>query len=148
MRPGGLGGWFRSKSRFRRSSRDCAEQWRHHLMANLLIIDDEPELLREKVCQVFPSPEHRVESAYTGADGIECVLDASPDVVLLDMRLPDLTGLDVFAKIRKIDGRIPVVFVTSARSADTAIEAMRQGAYDYLLKPLDLQVLDRVVNEA
>src|SRR5262245_24276513 len=117
-------------------------------MADVLIIDDEPELLREKVCQVFPAPEHRVESAATGADGIDRVADASPDVVLLDLRLPDQTGLEVLTSLRKIDARIPVLLVTSARSADAAIEAMRLGAYDYLLKPLDLQVLDRVVHEA
>jgi two-component system nitrogen regulation response regulator GlnG len=117
-------------------------------MAHVLIIDDEPELLREKVCQVFPAPEHRVESACTGTDGIDRVSDTPPDVVLLDLRLPDQTGLDVLTSLRKIDARIPVLFVTSARSADAAIEAMRQGAYDYLLKPLDLQTLDRVVHEA
>src|SRR5262245_10349886 len=117
-------------------------------MADVLIIDDEPELLREMVCQVFPAPEHRVESAITGADGVDRVADSPPDVVLLDLRLPDQTGLDVLASIRRIDARIPVVFVTSARSANAAIEAMRQGAYDYLLKPLDLHLLDRVANEA
>ena len=117
-------------------------------MADVLIIDDEPELLREKVCQVFPAPEHRVQSASTGADGIDRVADASPDVVLLDLRLPDQTGLEVLTSLRQIDARIPVLLVTSARSADAAIEAMRLGAYDYLLKPLDLQVLDRVIHEA
>src|SRR5262245_57671604 len=117
-------------------------------MADVLIIDDEPELLREKVCQVFPAPEHRVESASTGADGIDRVADASPDVVLLDLRLPDQSGLEVLTRIRQIDARIPVLLVTSARSSDAAIEAMRQGAYDYLLKPLDLQTLDRVIREA
>src|SRR5262249_46543132 len=121
---------------------------RDGLMADLLIIDDEPELLREKVCQVFPAPEHRVQSARTGADGLERLAADPPDVVLLDLRLPDLTGLEVLTRIRQIDGRIPVLFVPSARSADAAIEAMRQGAYDYLLKPLDLQTLDRVVHEA
>jgi two-component system nitrogen regulation response regulator GlnG len=69
-------------------------------------------------------------------------------VILLDLRLPDQSGLEVLRKIRQIDARIPVVFVTVARSADPAIEAMKQGAYDYLLKPLDLQKLDRVIGEA
>jgi DNA-binding NtrC family response regulator len=117
-------------------------------MADFLIIDDDPELLREKVCHVFPAPAHRVETACTGADGINRLSATPPDVVLLDLRLPDQTGLEVLTRIRNIDARIPVVFVTSARSADAAIEAMRQGAYDYLLKPLDLQMLDRVVHEA
>ena len=64
------------------------------------------------------------------------------------MRLPDQSGLDVYQQIREIDARIPVIFVTLAKSADTAIEAMKQGAYDYLFKPLDLHQLRRVVSEA
>ncbi len=71
-----------------------------------------------------------------------------PDVILLDLRLPDQTGLEVYEQLRQIDARIPVIFVTLAKSADTAIEAMKQGAYDYLFKPLDLHQLQRVVGEA
>ncbi|HEV3162858.1 MAG TPA: response regulator, partial [Isosphaeraceae bacterium] len=51
-------------------------------------------------------------------------------------------------QLRQIDARIPVLVITVVRSADSAIEAMRQGAYDYLLKPFDVQKLDRVINEA
>ncbi|MGO9110320.1 MAG: sigma-54-dependent transcriptional regulator [Thermoguttaceae bacterium] len=117
-------------------------------MAHLLIVDDDPDLLPEKVRHLFPPPEHKVEIAYTGADGLRRLAIALPDVILLDLRLPDQSGLDVLKKLRQIDARIPVVFVTTARSADSAIEAMRQGAYDYLLKPLDVQKLDRVIHEA
>ncbi|MDR3618742.1 MAG: sigma-54 dependent transcriptional regulator [Paludisphaera borealis] len=117
-------------------------------MAHLLLIDDDPELLPEKVRHLFPAPAHRVETAYTGGQGLECIAAAPPDVILLDLRLPDQSGLEVLSRIRAIDARIPVVFVTLARSADSAIEAMRQGAYDYLLKPLDMQQLGRVIGEA
>jgi two-component system, NtrC family, response regulator AtoC len=117
-------------------------------MAHFLIIDDDPGLLREKVSHLFPPPTHQVESASTGAEGLQRLSVALPDVVLLDLRLPDQSGLEVLTGIRQIDARIPVVFVTVARSADSAIEAMRQGAYDYLLKPLDLQILGRVIQEA
>jgi nitrogen regulation protein NR(I) len=117
-------------------------------MANLLLIDDDPDLLPDQVRQVFPAPAHRVEIAYTGSEGLAHVAKARPDIVLLDLRLPDQSGLDVLKRLREIDARIPVVLVTMVRSADSAIEAMRQGAYDYLLKPLDLQKLDRVVGEA
>ena len=64
-----------------------------------------------------------------------------PDVILLDLRLPDQCGLDVYQEIRRIDAHIPVIFVTMTKTADAAIEAMRQGAYDYLFKPLDLHQL-------
>jgi len=117
-------------------------------MAHLLLIDDDPDLLPEQVDHVFPAPAHRVEIAHTGAEGLERVAAGRPDVILLDLRLPDQSGLDVLRQLRQIDARIPVVFVTVVRSADSAIEAMRHGAYDYLLKPLDLQKLDRVIGEA
>ena len=117
-------------------------------MANLLLIDDDPDLLPDQMRQVFPAPTHRVEIAPTGSEGLERLADVRPDVILLDLRLPDQSGLDVLKQLRQIDARIPVVLVTVVRSADAAIEAMRQGAYDYLLKPLDLQKLDRVIGEA
>src|SRR5436305_11951939 len=117
-------------------------------MANLLLIDDDPDLLPDQMRQVFPAPAHRVEIAPTGSEGLERARDGRTDVIMLDLRLPDQSGLDVLKQLRQIDARIPVVLVTVARSADSAIEAMRQGAYDYLLKPLDLQKLVRVLSEA
>src|SRR5215471_1118222 len=117
-------------------------------MATLLLIDDDPDLLRDRVSHVFPAPAHRVEIVQTGAEGLERVVAACPDVILLDLRLPDQSGLDILRQLRRMDGRIPVVMVTVVRSAESAIEAMRHGAYDYLLKPIDLQKLDRVLGEA
>ena len=86
--------------------------------------------------------------AETGAAGIASVRSAPPDAILLDLRLPDQSGLEVHAAIRAIDARIPVIFVTMTKTADTAIEAMKQGAFDYLPKPLDLDQMRRVVGEA
>jgi DNA-binding NtrC family response regulator len=117
-------------------------------VAEVLLIDDDPALIPEQVRQTFPAPDHRVRIAGTGADGVQQIRADRPDVVLLDMRLPDQTGLEVYEHIRAIDPRIPVIFVTMAKAADSAIEAMKQGAYDYLYKPLDLQRLRRVVGEA
>jgi DNA-binding NtrC family response regulator len=117
-------------------------------MAHLLLIDDDPALIPEQVRQSFPGPRHRVVVAGLGAEGLEHVRADPPDVILLDLRLPDQSGLEVYHQIRRIDARIPVIFITMAKTADAAIEAMKQGAYDYLFKPLDLQQLKRVVGEA
>ncbi|MGO9809636.1 MAG: sigma-54-dependent transcriptional regulator [Isosphaeraceae bacterium] len=117
-------------------------------MANLLLIDDDPSLIPGQMRQAFPAPAHRVEVAGTGAEGLKRVGARPPDVILLDLGLPDQSGLEVYQRIRRIDARIPVIFVTMAKTADAAIEAMKQGAYDYLFKPLDLQQLRRVVGEA
>src|SRR5262249_38745955 len=121
---------------------------RERSMAHLLLIDDDPALLPGQVRQAFPAPAHRVEVAASGAEGLERIGAQPPDVILLDLGLPDQSGLEVYQHIRRIDGRIPVIFVTVAKGADAAIEAMKQGAYDYLCKPLDLQQLRRVVGEA
>src|ERR1700722_19487864 len=117
-------------------------------MAHVLLIDDDPALIPEQVRQAFPTPRYRVEVADTGAQGLKRVGARPPDVILLDLRLPDQSGLEVYQQIREIDARIPVIFVTLAKTADAAIEAMKQGAYDYLFKPLDLHQLRRVVGEA
>jgi two-component system nitrogen regulation response regulator GlnG len=117
-------------------------------MAHVLLIDDDPALIPEQVRQAFPAPRYRVEVAGTGAEGLEQVRADPPDVILLDLRLPDQSGLDVYQQIRQIDARIPVIFITLAKGADAAIEATKQGAYDYLFKPLDLDQLRRVVAEA
>jgi two-component system nitrogen regulation response regulator GlnG len=117
-------------------------------VAHLLLIDDDPAIIPRQVRQAFPLPEHQVEIAASGTEGIERVRAKLPDVVLLDLRLPDQSGLMVYQAIRSIDARIPVIFVTVARSADAAIEAMQEGAYDYLFKPLDVVQLQRVLEEA
>jgi DNA-binding NtrC family response regulator len=117
-------------------------------MAHLLLIDDDLAFLPEQVRHAFPAPEHSVTTAATGAVGVAQVRATSPDVVLLDLRLPDQSGLAVFEQIRDIDARIPVIFVTSSSTTDTAIEAMKRGAFNYLRKPLDFDQLHDVVYEA
>ncbi|HEV3082809.1 MAG TPA: sigma-54 dependent transcriptional regulator [Gemmataceae bacterium] len=117
-------------------------------MAHLLLVDDDPVVIPEQVRQSFPAPLHRVDVAETGAAALDLVRTSPPDVILLDLHLPDGSGLEVYQAIRQIDARIPVIFVTMAKTADTAIEAMKQGAYDYLFKPLDLHHLRRVVGAA
>jgi two-component system, NtrC family, response regulator AtoC len=117
-------------------------------MAHLLLIDDDPVMTPGQLRQAFPTPPHRVEVAGTGAKGLQRAGAGAPDVILLDLRLPDQSGLEVYQQLRSIDARIPVIFITMAKGADAAIEAMKQGAYDYLFKPLDLHQLQQVVGEA
>jgi DNA-binding NtrC family response regulator len=117
-------------------------------MAQVLLIDDDPALVEEQVRHTFRAPDYVVIVARDGAAGIEVVRSGVPDVVLLDIRLPDRSGLDVYEEIRTFDARIPVIFVTIAKAADTAIEAMKRGAFNYLYKPLDLQQLRATVLEA
>jgi len=117
-------------------------------MAHLLLIDDDPVVVPEQVRQAFSGPHFKVHVAQTGAAGLKQLDAGRVDAILLDLRLPDQSGLETYEQIRRIDARIPVIFITTAKGADSAIEAMRQGAYDYLFKPLDLSQLRRVVGEA
>jgi two-component system nitrogen regulation response regulator GlnG len=117
-------------------------------MSTLLLIDDDPGQLATLVRQAFPARGHRVEVARTGAEGIAGVRAAPPDVVLLNLRLPDQSGLAVYQQIRGLDGRVPVIFVTGSREAQAAIEAMKQGAFDCLFKPPDPGHVGRIVGEA
>jgi two-component system nitrogen regulation response regulator GlnG len=117
-------------------------------MARLLLVDDDPDLIMAQVTHALGPLGTAIDVARTGADGLRQLTAAPPDVILLDVRLPDLSGLEVYQRVRELDGRIPVIFVTSTTAADTAIEAMQQGAYDYLFKPLEPQQLRHVVSQA
>src|ERR1700722_16298746 len=117
-------------------------------MANLLLVDDEPKLIFKQVSHVFTPRDYQIELVRSGSEAISHVAKGQTDVVLLDVVLPDMSGLEVYQSIRQIDARIPVIFVTQTTSTDTAIEAMRQGAFEYLFKPLDLDRLEEVVTEA
>ena len=124
------------------------EQCKSTKTPRILLIDDDQDLLPKQVAAAFPPSSHRVLVAATGAAGLEHVVADSPDVILLDLRLPDRPGLHVFEEVRAIDARIPVIFITATKTADSAIEAMKRGAFNYLHKPLDLRQLREVVSEA
>jgi len=117
-------------------------------MARILLIDDDTAIVAGQVQLAFASEEHRVEVAPSAAAGLESIRRAAPDVVLLDLRLPDGSGLEVQQAIRELDARIPVIFVTASKTADSAIDAMKHGAFDYLQKPLNLGQLRQVVTQA
>ena len=116
-------------------------------MARLLVVDDEPNLLFS-LEEGLRSEGLDVLTARSAREGIERVRRDRPDAVILDVRLPDMSGLDAFDRIREIDPRLPVVVVTAFAATETAIEAMKRGAYEYLLKPLDLRELRGVLARA
>src|SRR5215472_684932 len=117
-------------------------------MGRLLLIDDDPVMILDQITHALGPQGMRIEAARTAEDGLRQITEQPPDVILLDVHLPDLSGLEAYQRIRRIDGRIPVIFITWAATADTAIEAMKEGASDYLFKPLDLARLRSVVVQA
>jgi two-component system nitrogen regulation response regulator GlnG len=117
-------------------------------MGSVLLVDDDPVMILDQVTHALGPDGIRIDVARTAEEGLRQVATHLPDVILLDVHLPDLSGLEAYQLIRRIDGRIPVIFITWAATADTAIEAMKEGAYDYLFKPLDLARLRTVVLQA
>lgn len=116
-------------------------------MATILVIDDESSIVHA-FRRAFSDPEDTLHTASDGSGGLELVARCRPDVVVLDLNLPDMSGLDVFHRIRTIDARIPIIFITGQGTTETAIEAMKLGAFDYLLKPLDVARVRELVERA
>src|SRR5919109_665964 len=101
-------------------------------MPRLLIVDDEPGILYS-LKAALETDDTTVLTAPTAGLGIAAVAKEKPDAVILDVRLPDMSGLDAFDRIREIDPRLPVIVITAYATTDTAIEAMKRGAYEYLV---------------
>lgn len=116
-------------------------------MPTLLVIDDEPSVLYS-LENALRSDTVEVLTAPTAKQGVNVAREKSPDAVLLDVRLPDKSGLDAFVEIQKVDPHLPVIMMTAFTTTDTAIEAMKRGAFDYLTKPVDLKQLRSVVAKA
>lgn len=116
-------------------------------MIKLLVIDDE-QLILDCFRFGFVEPEYRVSTAVSAREGIESFLEAPPDVVLLDVRLPDMSGLEAFEKLHRVDPKTPIILMTGHGTAATAIEAMRMGAFEYVLKPLNLDSVVSLIESA
>jgi two-component system nitrogen regulation response regulator GlnG len=117
-------------------------------MSYLLLIDDEPREIAHLLQVLRPTRIQRIEIARTGGEGLAQLRAERPDVVLLNLTLPDQGGSALYRQIRDFDQRIPVIFLTGHRHAEAAIEAMREGAYDCLFKPPDPKLLKRVIDDA
>lgn len=102
--------------------------------AHVLIIDDE-EIIREALDALLTRDGCVVRTAATAADGLARLADEEVDVVLLDLMLPDRSGLDVLDEIRRMDDKLPVVMITAFGTIDTAVRATKQGAFHYFTKP-------------
>lgn len=116
-------------------------------MSSVLVVDDSPSSVRV-LRGALEAAGSKVLSARCAAEGLELIAQRHPDVVFLDIVLPDRPGLAIFAQIRRLEPRLPVIFITASGTSQTAIEAMKNGAFDYLLKPLDVCRVRQVVEQA
>ena len=113
----------------------------------ILVVDDEPEVL-SLFKAILASEDAEILSAGSGAKALAIARRTQLDLVILDVKLPDLSGTEVLRCLRKMDDTLPVIIVTAYGSADSVRASMRLGAFDYLTKPFDNEEIRRVAREA
>jgi two-component system nitrogen regulation response regulator GlnG len=116
-------------------------------MDKLLLIDDEADV-HYSFRRLFDSPEIELTTAPSGEEGLKIIPRLKPDLVMMDIRMGGMNGLETLRRLRQIDAKLPVIMMTAYGTTQTAIEAMKLGAYDYLLKPFDVPKLKQLVLDA
>ncbi|QOJ01285.1 MAG: sigma-54-dependent Fis family transcriptional regulator [Phycisphaeraceae bacterium] len=106
------------------------------MSTNILVVDDK-ELMRDGVCETLRRAGFEVHAAGDGREALAAIARRRPDVVVTDMRMPGMGGVELLAEVRRLDEDLPVLVMTAFATIDTAVAAMRQGAFDYLTKPFE-----------
>ena len=117
------------------------------LMPRVLVVDDERSS-RLNITDLLTMEHLRVEEAEDGASALELIRTRPFDVVLLDIRMPKMNGLEALKRIKKTNPNIPVIMFTAVGTSERAIEAMKMGAFDYVAKPFDVEELLAIVHRA
>lgn len=113
-------------------------------MDKILLIDDESDV-HYAFERILDSSEVHITTATSGEEGIGYYIKEQPDLVIMDVRMRGMSGLQTLEKIRELDSRTPIILMTAYGTSKTAIEAMKLGAYDYLLKPFDVPKLQQLI---
>jgi nitrogen regulation protein NR(I) len=116
-------------------------------MSTILIIDDDDQL-RKSFEKLLVEEGYDVGSAASGEAGLKLVQKKIPDLVILDVRLPGMNGLETFKHIHDMESKLPVIIMTAYGTTETAIEATKMGAFDYILKPFDIPDMLLVIEQA
>src|SRR5205823_11096148 len=116
-------------------------------MSRLLLIDDELDV-QYSFQRILESPEIELTTASSGEEGLKVIPKLKPDLVMMDVRMGGISGMETLRRIRQMDTKLLVILMTAYGTTQTAIEAMKLGAYDYLLKPFDVPKLKEIVFKA
>ncbi len=116
-------------------------------MAKILIIDDETSIL-ESLEMFLSEKNHEVFQADTGQQGLSLFLSQAPEVVILDIHLPDINGLDLLCRLQEEAVPCKIIMITAFHDMETTIVAMKNGAYDYINKPLEADEIETAINRA
>lgn len=117
-------------------------------MPNTIYIIDDDDQLRKSFHKLLVEEGYEAKSAASGEAGLELVSQNIPDVVILDIRLPGMNGLETFQAIHNIESKLPVIIMTAYGTTETAIEATKMGAFDYILKPFEIPDMLEVIAKA
>ena len=113
----------------------------------VLIVDDEKDFV-ETLAERLKLRDFSVATAFSGAGAIEIVEKIDFDVIILDVLMPEITGIETLRKIKTIKPLIPVIMLTGEATVDNAIEGMKLGAFDFLMKPADAELLAEKIAQA
>ena len=116
-------------------------------MDKLLVIDDEADV-RYAFKRIFDMPDLEMQMASSGEEGLRLLKEFRPNVIIMDIRMGGMSGLQTLEAIRQLDTKTPVILMTAYGATQTAIEAMKLGAFDYVLKPFDVPKLQKLIFEA
>jgi two-component system response regulator AtoC len=111
-------------------------------MARVLVVDDEPDVL-DLLDEFLTGKGYEVTTAQGGPEALRKAKAERPHAILLDIRMPDMSGLEVLRRVREADREVGVIMITAVNEEETGREALKLGAFDYLVKPLDLAYLER-----
>ncbi len=111
----------------------------------LLLVDDEISITDS--LHLALGEKYNLEIAHNGFDALKIIKQVSVDLALLDVRLPELSGIDLLGLFKDLDPSIEVIMVTAVSDITTAVKAMKRGAYDYLTKPIDLEILEALIEK-
>ncbi len=114
---------------------------------NILIVEDE-HLISLSLKKNLSQEGYEISIAESGEDALKIIDEQLPDLVLLDIMLPGINGIEVLKRVKSLDDEIPVIMMTASGEVETAVTAMKMGAYDYVTKPFKLEVIRKVVSKA
>ncbi|MDH5567725.1 MAG: sigma-54 dependent transcriptional regulator [Myxococcales bacterium] len=113
----------------------------------ILVVDDEP-VVRESIHDWFSHDDYPIEMAASGAEAMQKIQESSWDILLTDVKMPGMDGLELQQKVNKIAPDVTVIIMTAYASVDSAMQAIKEGAYDYVTKPLDPEDLEQIIKRA
>ena len=116
-------------------------------MSTILIVDDDSHI-RESFEKILTEEGHSIYTASSGEEGVSLAREYIPDLVIMDIRLPGMDGLETFQTIRSFNSKTPVIVLTAFGTTETAIKATKLGAFDYILKPFEIPEMLSLIDQA